>query len=269
MPRFIFKPAVMQQHLRVTIVQSVLEWETPAENRKRMGTHLQGLAGKTDVILLPEMFTSGFTMHPENVAETMDGPTVNWMKSVAYEMDAALAGSLVIQEGIHYYNRLVWVDPDGATHHYNKRHLFTLAGEHKPYQPGTERLIVEYRGWKICPMICYDLRFPVWARNDVDYDLLLFLANWPTPRIHHWDQLLIGRAIENQCYVVGVNRVGTDNNGHQYCGHSAIVDFNGTPIVSIHDQEAVFTATLSKTAMLNYRRKFAFLPDRDTFQLHN
>lgn len=268
MPRFISKPFVMSQQLKISIVQTVLSWEAPAENRNRLDALIQPLAGQTDLVVLPEMFTSGFTMNPEKVAEKMDGPTVQWMKAKAAALNAAIAGSLVIGENGHFFNRLVWVNPDGYTRHYDKRHLFTLAGEHKSYLAGRERLIVEYKGWKVCPMICYDLRFPVWARNDVDYDLLFFVANWPTPRIHHWDQLLVGRAIENQSFVIGVNRVGEDNNGHQYCGHSSIIDFNGTPIVRIHDQEAVFSATLSKQALLEFRKKLAFLPDRDSFEIH-
>ncbi len=269
MPRFIFNPSAMSQKLKVSIVQTSLAWEAPEENRKKMDLLLEGLSGVSDLVLLPEMFTSGFTMNPETVAEKMDGVTVSWMKAAARKTNAAVAGSLAIEENGQYFNRLVWANPDGKTFHYNKRHLFTLAGEHKPYQPGKERLIVEYKGWRICPMICYDLRFPVWARNDVDYDLLLFLANWPTPRVRHWDQLLIGRAIENQCYVVGVNRIGEDNNGHSYCGHSAVVDYNGTPLVRIHDQEAVFTASLSRDDLLDYRKILAFLPDRDSFELYS
>ncbi len=258
----------MSQGLRVSFIQTALQWESPEENRSHFEALTEQLNGKTDLVILPEMYTSGFTMNPNKVAEPMDGPSVRWMKTTAKRLNAALTGSLVIAEAGHFFNRLIWVNPDGTTSHYDKRHLFTLAGEHKHYQPGRQRLVHEYRGWKICPLICYDLRFPVWARNDVDYDLLLFVANWPSPRVHHWDQLLIARAIENQCFVVGVNRIGEDGKGHPHCGHSAIIDYNGTTLVKIHDQEAVFTALLSKEDLLKYRQKFAFLPDKDDFEIH-
>lgn len=257
----------MSTILRVSLVQSVLYWENSEANKAALTNYIEQLKGQTDLIILPEMFTSGFTMAPQKVAETMSGSTVYWMKSKAAQLNAAIVGSLVIEEGGNYYNRLLWVNPDGTIFHYDKRHLFTLAGEHKSYTSGKRRLIVEYKGWKICPLICYDLRFPVWSRNDVEYDMLVFVANWPTPRIHHWDHLLIGRAIENQCYTLGVNRVGEDKNGLQYCGHSAIVDFNGKLLIRISNQEAVFTAKLSKNDLLAFRQKLPFLEDRDAFHI--
>lgn len=257
----------MTTNLRVTIVQASLHWEAPAENLQKFSTLLEPISGKTDLILLPEMFTSGFTMAPEKVAESMNGPSVKWMLKWAEKSGAALAGSLVIEEKGDYFNRLIWANPDGTIHHYDKKHLFTLAGENKSYQPGDKRLIVDYKGWKICPMICYDLRFPVWARNDQEYDLLFFVANWPSPRVHHWDHLLMGRAIENQSYVIGVNRCGGDNNRHHYSGHSSIVDYNGEVLIKISDQEAVFTASLSKKALADFRKRLNFLSDRDRFQI--
>ncbi len=253
--------------LRITTVQAPLEWEAPEANRSAFAKWLAPLAGKTDLVILPEMWTTGFTMNAAAVAEPMDGPSVGWMRQQAARLDAVVTGSLVIEEGGRYYNRLIWMPPDGQLQYYDKRHLFTLAGEHRVYTAGTRRLVVEWRGWRICPLICYDLRFPVWSRNTEDFDLLVYVANWPEPRRRHWQQLLIARAIENQCFVAGVNRVGLDPNGHEYSGDTTIVDYRGEVEHHVEEVEDVFTLSLDREDMLHYRQRFNFLADRDRFTL--
>ncbi|HBK70487.1 MAG TPA: amidohydrolase, partial [Flavobacteriaceae bacterium] len=211
----------MKNILKITIIQSELVWENSAQNRQVFLEKIKSISEVVDLIILPEMFTTGFTMNPEKVAETMDGETIHWLKYLAKEKNTAITGSLIIKEGNKYYNRLVFVHPTGEIKTYDKRHTFTLAGEDKIYTAGNKKLIVAYKGWKICPMICYDLRFPVWSRNTDDYNLLIYVANWPKPRITAWSTLLKARAIENMSYVVGVNRIGADDNGHEYSGNSA------------------------------------------------
>ena len=214
------------------------------------------------------MFTSGFTMNATSVAETMKGDTINWLRQLANKSQAAITGSLVIVENDDYYNRLVFVEPSGRMTTYDKRHTFTLAGEHKVYTAGTEKVILDYKGWKICPMVCYDLRFPVWARNTEDYDLLLYVANWPKIRVNAWDILLKARAIENMAYCIGVNRVGLDGNNYEYSGHSAAYDVLGNRIDSIPEsKEAIEVVTLEKNHITKYREKLGFLKDRDAFNL--
>jgi predicted amidohydrolase len=221
-----------------------------------------------DIILLPEMFTSGFTMNPTKVAESMQGETVAWMKESASKKQAAITGSLVVEENGFYYNRLLFVHPDGVVESYDKRHTFTLAGENEVYSAGTQKLIVNYKGWKICPLICYDLRFPVWARNVENYDVLIYVANWPKVRIAAWDALLKARAIENMSYCIGVNRVGLDGNNHEYSGHSAAYDVLGKRLDTIPtDKEAIEIVTLNKKDLEIYRMKLNFLEDRDEFSL--
>jgi predicted amidohydrolase len=221
-----------------------------------------------DIILLPEMFTSGFTMNPTKVAESMQGETVAWMKESASKKQAAITGSLVVEENGFYYNRLLFVHPDGVVESYDKRHTFTLAGENEVYSAGTQKLIVNYKGWKICPLICYDLRFPVWARNVENYDVLIYVANWPKVRIAAWDALLKARAIENMSYCIGVNRVGLDGNNHEYSGHSAAYDVLGNRLDSIPvEKEAIEIVTLNKRDLETYRMKLNFLEDRDEFSL--
>ncbi len=255
------------ESLRITTVQAPLEWEQPQANRAAFEKWLAPLAGQTDLVVLPEMWTSGFTMQPEKVAEPMDGPSIAWMHAQAARLDAAIAGSLVIEEASRYYNRLIWMPPDGQMQWYDKRHLFSLAGEHKAYTPGTRRLVLEWRGWRICPLICYDLRFPVWSRNTEDFDLLLYVANWPEPRRMHWRQLLVARAIENQCFVAGVNRVGMDANGHKYSGDTSIIDYRGEVEYHVEGVEDVFTLSLDRASMWHYRQQFNFLADRDRFTI--
>ncbi len=256
----------IKEELSVSLIQTQLHWEDPAANRKMLRIKIQALA-PTDVIVLPEMFTSGFTMNPEKVAETMTGETMQLIKQLAEEKDAAIVGSLVISEGNSFYNRLLFVHPSGYVEYYDKRHTFTLAGEDKVYAAGNSRLIVSFRGWKICPLICYDLRFPVWARNKNEYDVLLFVANWPRPRVAAWDALLKARAIENMSYVIGVNRVGVDINKHEYSGNSAIYDVLGHQILISEEKEEVLTSILHKEHISFYRQKLKFLNDADCFSL--
>lgn len=258
----------MQNELKIALIQTELVWENPEQNRIRFTEKIQSISDAIDIIVLPEMFTSGFTMNPQNVAETMFGDTVVWMQELALKKQTAIVGSLVIKEDKHYYNRMLFVHPNGIIETYDKKHTFTLAGEDKAYTAGNEKLLVTYKGWKICPLICYDLRFPVWARNVEDYDLLIYVANWPKVRITAWDTLLKARAIENMAYCVGVNRVGTDGNNHEYNGHSAVFDVLGKKLDSIPDnQEAVEIITLSKSHIKLNREKFNFLNDKDTFSL--
>ncbi|UNZ00093.1 nitrilase family protein [Zhouia spongiae] len=255
-----------QDTLRIALVQTHLLWENPKGNRSILSRKIARIDRETDLILLPEMFPSGFTMHPASVAERMDGETVFWLKKLAAEKGAAISGSIVVRKAGLFYNRLVFVHPDGSLDYYDKRHAFTLAGEDLVYQKGEEKIIIEYKGWKLCPQICYDLRFPVWARNTEGYDLLFYVANWPEVRIGAWDVLLRARAIENMSYVIGVNRVGLDGNGYNHTGHSAVYDALGRQL-TFGDKEEVLYATLSKSKNNRLREKFRFLNDRDHFIL--
>uniref|UniRef100_A0A4W5LTR6 CN hydrolase domain-containing protein n=1 Tax=Hucho hucho TaxID=62062 RepID=A0A4W5LTR6_9TELE len=217
--------------MKIALIQSSLAWENPEKNRNTFEKKINAIEDKVDLIILPEMFTTGFTMEPNAVAETMHGETLTWLKHLAKAKNSAITGSLVITENGNFYNRMVFVFPSGEVCSYDKKHLFTLAGEDKVYTGGNKKIIVEYLGWKICPLVCYDLRFPVFARNTEDYDLLIYVANWPKTRINAWDALLKARAIENMSYTVGVNRIGEDNNGHQYNGHTQVVNFLGEYIL--------------------------------------
>ncbi|MEM6769574.1 MAG: amidohydrolase [Bacteroidota bacterium] len=254
--------------LNITLLQTTITWEDPAANLAHYEGLLRGLEA-TDLIILPEMFTTGFTMDPGPYDEKMDGPAMRWMHQLAERHQAAVVGSLIIEEAGQFYNRLVWMAPDGTYQTYDKRHLFAMAGEHEHYAAGTERLIVEYKGWRICPMICYDLRFPVWARNDDAYDFLIYTANWPNKRAYDWKTLLKARAIENQCYVAAVNRVGTDANGHEYNGDSCVIDPGWRKTLWHADSgaEVVQTLILSKEHLLEVRQRLPFLQDRDRFRV--
>ena len=253
--------------MKIALIQTSLTWENPIENRSHLAQKITGFMEEVDLIVLPEMFSSGFTMNPQKVAETMQGETILWLQHMAKAKNCAIIGSLVITENENYYNRLVFVFPTGEIQHYDKRHLFTLAGEDKVYTSGTQKLIVEYNGFKICPLVCYDLRFPVFARNVEDYDVLLYVANWPKPRINAWDILLKARAVENMCYVIGVNRIGTDANKHDYIGHSQAVDFLGNYLLEPQQSEGIFIVHLNKEQVLETRKKLAFLTDRDKFTI--
>ena len=226
----------------MALVQAELAWHDIGANIARFDTLLSPLAGKVDLIALPEMFTTGFTMKPSEVAEGMDGHAAAALRRWAKKLNAHVTGSAVIREAGRYYNRLLWARPDGTVEHYDKRHLFRMANEQQHYAAGSRRLIVELKGWRICPMICYDLRFPVWSRNWGDYDVLLYVANWPQRRAHAWSTLLKARAIENLAYVVGVNRIGKDGNGATYAGDSVALDFLGQPLSSEGGGDRVETA---------------------------
>ncbi len=260
----------MQLQLTLAIIQTDLVWQNAAQNRIQFSSKINQITEQVDVIVFPEMFTTGFSMHPQEIAETMQGETVNWMLNTAAEKNAAIAGSVIISENGNFFNRFLFVHPSGEINYYNKKHLFTLAGEHKIYASGKEKLLVNYKGWKICPLVCYDLRFPVWARNVEAYDALLYVANWPKPRIKAWDTLLKARAIENMCYCVGVNRVGKDANNLAYTGHSAAYDCLGEQVVSTTDNvEDTAIVTLDKNHISTVRKKLNFLNDRDSFELEN
>ena len=253
--------------MKIALLQTLLSWENPSENRDLLQNKINAIAQDVDLIVLPEMFTSGFTMNPKSVAETMQGATISWLKGLAKKRNCALTGSLVIEENRNYFNRLVFVFPNGDIQHYDKRHLFTLAGENKVYKAGIDKLIVEYKGFKICPLICYDLRFPVFSRNIENYDILIYVANWPKPRINAWDILLKARAVENMSYVIGVNRIGLDANNHEYVGHSQAIDYLGNYILEPQETDEVFIIDLNKEKMLETRNKLAFLCDKDMFKL--
>ena len=263
------------QDLRVTLVQGDTRWHDPAGNRDYYGGLLAPLRGRSDLVLLPETFTSGFSNEAIHDAETMDGPTVAWLREQAGRLDAAVCGSVQLRVGEGVHNRLLFATPDGDLRHYDKRHLFRYAREHERYAPGRERITVEWRGWRICPLVCYDLRFPVFSRNryDVeragapDYDLLLYVANWPSARAHAWKTLLRARAIENLCFVAGLNRVGTDGNGLYYAGDSAVLDFLGQPLSECGDEEVVATTTLLAEELRAYRERFPAMLDADAFSL--
>ncbi len=253
--------------MKIALVQTDIVWENPVQNRLRIGAMIQSISGKTDVIVLPEMFTTGFTMNAAEMAEDMDGPTVTWMKALAGQTTAAITGSIIMKENDQYFNRLLFVKPDGSVEAYDKKHLFSLAGEDKVYTKGSNRKIIEFMGFKICLMICYDLRFPVFSRNTEGYDLLIYVASWPQQRILAWDTLLKARAIENICYVAGVNRISEDGNGHQYPGHSQIIDFLGNTMRESGEAKSILISDLDRQELVAARKKLSFLDDQDLFLL--
>jgi omega-amidase len=253
--------------MKTALIQSAIIWENPEANRNYFEQKINTISESIDLIVLPEMFTTGFTMNPETVAETMDGKTMGWLQSLAKAKKTAITGSLIVTDNNNFYNRLVFVFPSGEIQFYDKRHLFTLAGEDKVYTSGTQKMIVDYLGWKICPLVCYDLRFPVFARNVENYDLLLYVANWPKPRINAWDILIKARSVENMCYTIGVNRNGVDNANLEYVGHSQAVDFLGNYILEPQEAEGVFIVEFDKEKMNNARNKLGFLNDRDSFEI--
>ena len=256
----------MENELKLALIQSSLVWENPEKNREDFSKKLDSINGEVDLVILPEMFTTAFTMTPWNIAKEEGEETVKWMQKEAERKKMALTGSMVYFADGHYYNRLWFVEPNGKSIFYDKRHTFTLAGEDKVYNKGEKRIVINFKGFRICPLICYDLRFPVWARNTEDYDVLIYVANWPQPRINAWDALLKARAIENMAYVIGVNRTGTDNTGHSYPGHSTVNNVFGEPIV-FSKEEKVLYATLDKKHISEAREKLKFLDDKDHFNL--
>lgn len=259
----------MKEILDVVLIQSHLAWENPEQNRAAFTQKINSITSKVDLIILPEMFTTGFTMNVDEVAETMSGDTVNWMKKTAKETDCAIAGSIIIKEKENFYNRLIFMFPNGTYETYDKHQLFTLAKEQEVFTAGQKEVIVDFKGWKIKLLICYDLRFPVWARNTTYYDVLLYVASWPKLRINAWDALLKARAIENMSYCIGVNRTGLDGEGFEYNGHSNIYDVLGNTILeeSPVEKETIIYTTLNKSHIKNSRQKLPFLEDRDVFQL--
>lgn len=254
-------------NLKIALIQTNLNWENPIQNRINLEEKINSIKEEVDLVVLPEMFTTGFTMNPNEAFETMEGDTVNWLLKTSKKGNFAIVGSFVVKENSNYYNRLLFVHPNGTISKYDKRHLFTLAGEEKVYTAGTQKLIVEYKGFKICPLICYDLRFPVFSRNVEDYDLLIYVANWPKPRINAWDILLRARAVENMSYTIGVNRVGMDNNNLEYSGHSQAIDFLGNYLIEPQESETVFIVELDKKTMIETRKKLNFLNDKDSFEI--
>jgi len=263
------------QDLNITLVQPELVWEDSSANLARLEQMIRGSSEATEVILLPEMFTTGFSMRPEVLAEDMQGSAIQWMRRLAGERKAILAGSLMIREDDRYFNRLIWMLPDGQFGCYDKRHCFGLAGEPAHYSAGRRRLIASVKGWRVNLCICYDLRFPVWSRQSVapgaerpEYDLLVYVANWPEVRIHAWRSLLVARAIENQCYVAGVNRVGADGNGIGHEGHSMVVDPLGNILCEEIGHEVLRTLRLDRAHLEDVRKRMPFWKDSDRFTLH-
>jgi len=271
--------------LTITGIQSNLYWEDKAANLQMFEKKILAISEPTEIVVLPEMFSTGFSMRPEKLAETMQGETVKWMKKIAAIKKIVLTGSVIIEENRHYFNRLLWILPDGQVGCYDKRHLFAYGDEDQHYQAGSKRLIASVKGWKINLLVCYDLRFPVWSRqassvtparvarsgepSSLEFDVLIYVANWPERRIHAWKTLLQARAIENQSYVVGMNRVGEDGNKIYYSGDSMVVDPAGETLYEKKDEEDIFTITLSKSHLEAIRKKFPFWTDADKFNIEN
>lgn len=257
--------------LKVTIIQLDLVWENPEENLINLNQKIEQISEKQELVVLPEMFNTGFSINPEKCAENIDGSTVNWLKNKAKEKDCVFTGSLIISENNHFYNRLIWMNPDGSFFTYDKRHLFRMSDEFKLFSAGSERLIVELKGWKIMPLVCYDLRFPVWSKNrfsnnKYEYDLLICMANWPEARSLIWKTLLHARAIENQVYVIGVNRIGVDGLGISFSGDSSIIDPNGELIHRVKPfEESVKSVIISYDELALIRKDFTVGLDWDDF----
>lgn len=255
--------------LHISLIQTQLFWEDKAANLLMLEEKINSITQKTEIIVLPEMFSTGFSMNPSALAETMDGATVQWMKKIAVGKKVILTGSIIIQEDNQFFNRLLWVLPNGTIGHYDKRHRFAFAGEDEHYSNGHKRLIAQVKGWKINLQICYDLRFPVWARQqsegEPEYDILLYVANWPERRNHAWKTLLTARAIENQSYVIGVNRVGEDGKGIYHSGNSMVIDPLGEVLYHKEHEEDIYTIQLEKDTLTEIRTKFPFWKDADDF----
>jgi omega-amidase len=261
----------MKEDLKVTLIQTQLFWEDKEKNLAHFESLISSVKETTDVIVLPEMFNTGFTMQSEKFAEAIGGPTMQWMWAQSQKLNCAICGSLIIKEGMNFYNRFIWMNTDGSHQHYDKRHLFRMGNEHLHYSAGNNKIILDFNGWKICPLICYDLRFPVWSRNkffNEGYDILLYVANWPQRRSKAWSTLLLARAIENQSYVVGVNRIGIDGNEVNHTGNSVAVDFLGNELHSCKEsEEEIVTINLNKKSLDNFRIAFPVGLDKDDFEL--
>jgi omega-amidase len=261
--------------LKTTFIQSELYWKDIDANLAMFEEKIWEIEDSTDVIILPEMFSTGFSMNAEKLAEPVNFRTFKWMKQMAKQKDAAVAGSYIVKESGKYYNRLYWVEPDGNFDFYDKRHLFRMGDEHLTYSEGKKRMIRTFRGWKIMPLVCYDLRFPLWSRNQYDenkdeleYDLLIYVANWPAPRTEVWDTLLKARSIENQCYTIGVNRIGKDEMGIDYNGQSSIIDFKGQALNEISNKPSIQTIILDLDELQSFRKKFPVYLDGDRFEIN-
>ena len=258
--------------IRIALVQTDLHWQDKTANLAMLEEKIWGLKGQADLIILPEMFTTGFSMEAEKLAEPMNLTACKWMKQLAAQTQATLTGSVIITEGGKYYNRLLWVNPDGYIEHYDKRHLFRMAHEHETYSSGQKLPIFHLKGWRFCPQVCYDLRFPVWSRNGWDkgeagYDVVFYVASWPAARVSAWDSLLPARAIENLSYSIGVNRVGIDGNGILYSGHSAAFDFKGEKTADLGETEMIQVISFSAQKLEEYRTKFPAWRDADEFTI--
>jgi omega-amidase len=264
-------------NLNISLIQTSLHWENKPVNLEMLGKKIESIPGKTELIILPEMFSTGFSMENVRLAETMSGPTLEWMKKTAAGKGAIITGSIIVREGdgheSKFYNRLIWMLPTGEYGFYDKRHLFAYGKEDQHYTPGKKRLIASVNGWKINLQICYDLRFPVWSRQSPaetkqpEYDLLIYVANWPTARVHAWRTLLQARAIENQSFVIGVNRTGIDGRGLEYPGESMVVDPLGAPLQVLGASEEIYSLILERGKLDDIRMKFPFLRDADSFQI--
>ena len=259
-------------YLTITTIQSNLIWEERSANMRLLEKKIIEIPDKTEVVILPEMFSTGFSMRPESLAETIEGETMEWMKRVSRENNIVLTGSIIIEAEGKYFNRLIWMLPTGNYGQYDKRHLFAYSEEDRHFHAGDKRLVASVKGWKINLMICYDLRFPVWARQQptdtaTEYDVLIYVANWPERRNHAWKTLLCARAIENQCYVIGVNRTGTDGNNIYYSGNSLVIDPLGQVLYHMADVEDVFTISLQKEKLEEVRSKYPFWQDADDFNI--
>lgn len=259
--------------LTVSLIQTALHWHEVEANLAMLEEKIWQIGQPTDLIILPEMFSTGFTQQVEDLAEPMNSKTFRWMKQQAAQAKAVVTGSYIVREQQHFYNRLLSMKPDGTFSYYDKRHLFRMAGEDQVFSAGNSLLIEEINGWKVCPLICYDLRFPIWSRNQVQangelsYDLLLYVANWPAARRSAWETLLKARAMENACYVAGVNRVGSDGNQVSYSGNSIVADFKGDIVTDLEEQELISTVQLSYQDLVEYRQKFPVHLDADAFSL--
>ena len=259
---------MIQETLQIAVFQLDSVWENPAANRTSIDQFLLNIQKNTDLVFLPEMFSSGFTLNVTELAEAMDGETIRWMKAHCSTYKLALCGSLIIRENGQYFNRLIFVEPSGKIQYYNKRHLFTMGNEESHFEQGTERLIITYKGWRICPLICYDLRFPVWSRNRNEYDVLFYSANWPQNRKDVWLTLLKARAIENQAFVLGANRVGVDGNSIPYSGNSLLIDPKGVIISAAEDySETIISGQFSYSELMMFRSEFPVLDDADSFSI--
>lgn len=260
------------QDIKITLIQTDLHWQSIGANLAMLEEKIWQIDTPTDLILLPEMFNTGFSMETDELAEPMNFTSFKWMKQMALQTKAVICGSLIIKENGEFFNRLIWMRPDGTFDTYDKRHLFRMADEHNYFSQGSDQLIADLKGWKICPMICYDLRFPVWSRNKniegkLAYDLLIYVANWPAPRVNAWDTLLRARAIENLSYCLGLNRIGKDGNNIDYLGHSVVIGPKGYEICDLKEEETLRTVVLSKNDLLKYREKFPAHMDADKFNV--